>query len=168
MRYDPSQHHRQSTRLRGYDYTQSGAYFVTLVTQGRVLLFDDPMLRRLVETMWQEIPRHHPRVTLDAWVVMPNHLHGILFLEGPDGGQPAGAAASGSGPPPASLGAIVGSFKAVTTRRINRVRGTPGARVWQRNYHERVIRNERELAAMREYVVNNPLSWELDAEYPGR
>jgi len=79
-RYDPDKHHRRSIRLQGYDYTQSGAYFVTIVTHGRELLFDDPVLRRVAETMWQRIPRHFPHVELDEWVVMPNHVHGIIVI----------------------------------------------------------------------------------------
>jgi putative transposase len=191
MSYDPSRHHRRSIRLRAYDYSQPGAYFVTLVTQDRALLFDDPVLRRVIETFWQRIPQHCPDVTLDAWVVMPNHLHGILLLGTSDADlarvarEPAGvdvasmtrSSARGAaslppavptrGPPAGSLGTIVGNFKAVTTRRINGVRKTPGARVWQRNYYERVVRNERELEAIREYIQNNPANWALDKENPG-
>jgi putative transposase len=190
MPYDPSRHHRQSIRLRAYDYSQSGAYFVTLVTQGRALLFSNPVFQRVVETLWQRIPQHCPHVALDAWVVMPKHLHGILLLDSSAADhtrmpkEPAGVDRASTkssvcgavrlsatvpvrGPLPASLGTIVGNFKAVTTRRINAIRKTQGARVWQRNYYERVIRNERELEATREYIRNNPVNWTLDTENPG-
>lgn len=191
MSYDPSRHHRQSIRLRAYDYAQPGAYFVTLVTQGRALLFDDPVLRRVVETFWQRVPQHGPDVALDAWIVMPNHLHGILLLGTSDARlAPAPRESDGAdappatrpsdygaalvprtvplrGPPSGPLGTIVGNLKAVTTRRINSIRKTPGARVWQRNYYERVVRNERELEAIREYIQNNPANWTLDKENPG-
>ena len=193
MSYDPDKHHRRSIRLRGYDYAQPGAYFVTMVTRQRELLFEDPVLRRVAESMWQRIPRHFPQVTLDEWTVMPNHVHGILVIEdrprkgdafpgdppveqggvsGPtpnDAGRDRGeCVAPTSGPPPRSLGAIVGNYKSVTARRVNRVRKTPGVPVWQRNYYERAIRNERELNAIRQYITDNPLNWEMDPEHPGK
>ena len=86
-RYNPAGHHRRSIRLPDYDYTQAGLYFVTVCTHGGEEIFADPLLRRVIETFWQRIPRHFPGVTLDAWVVMPNHLHGILIIHGDgDGG----------------------------------------------------------------------------------
>ncbi len=190
--YDRDKHHRRSIRLQGYDYTQAGAYFVTIVTYGRELLFDDPVLRRVAETMWQRIPRHFPHVELDEWVVMPNHIHGIVVITDVGATHSTGVASateSGSGdvepdsakrvsgnasplpptgPPSGSLGAIVGNFKSVTARRINRIRKTPGVPVWQRNYYERVIRNERELSAIRQYIRDNPARWAEDQENPNR
>jgi len=81
-RYDPRKHHRRSIRMRGYEYAQPGAYFVTICTHNRECMFDDPVLRRVVETHWRAIPRHGPHVALDAWVVMPNHVHGIIVIVG--------------------------------------------------------------------------------------
>jgi putative transposase len=172
--YDPEKHHRRSIRLRNYDYSQPGAYFVTIDTYGGERLFDDPVLRGVAETMWQRIPRHFPFVELDEWIVMPNHMHGILVLV--DHARGANASPGGnipshqrpSGPPSGSLGAIVGNFKSVVTRRINRIRKTPGVPIWQRNYYERVIRNERELAAIRQYIRDNPRNWAEDRENPDR
>jgi len=80
VRFDPEKHHRHSIRMPGYDYTEPGAYFVTICCQNRECLFDDPVLRSVVETHWQNIPGHVPNATLDAWVVMPNHLHGIIVI----------------------------------------------------------------------------------------
>ena len=80
MGYDPERHHRRSIRLRGWDYTRPGAYFVTVCTHNGECLFDDLVLRRVAETMWQRIPRHFPRVRLDKFVVMPNHIHGIIWI----------------------------------------------------------------------------------------
>ncbi|MBN1810535.1 MAG: transposase [Anaerolineae bacterium] len=194
-RYDRNKHHRRSTRLRGYDYAQAGAYFVTIVTHDRETLFDDPVFRRAAETMWQRIPRHSPHVELDKWVVMPNHVHGIIVIVDDSRGRgeafrdgrsvlsdsfPCAAPFSAkldpgnASPlpepklPSGSLGAIVGNFKSVTTRRINRIRKTPGAPVWQRNYYERIIRNERELNAVRHYISENPARWAEDRENPDR
>jgi len=162
--YDPAKHHRRSIRLKEYDYEQPGAYFVTIVTHQRELLFDDSVLRRIAQTMWSRIQSHFAQVTLDEWIVMPNHIHGILVIEDrPEEGKRVTAAGA---PSPGSLGIIVGNFKSVTARRINRVRKTPDTLVWQRNYYERVIRNERELAAIRKYIAQNPQNWELDREHP--
>jgi len=193
MGYDPEKHHRRSIRLRGWDYTRPGAYFVTICTHNGECLFKDPVLRRVVETMWQRIPRHFPHARLDEFVVMPNHVHDIIWIvdnvgarhstePSPSAGaipsdellqlreQPLGNASPlpPCGAAPGSLGAIVGNFKSVTARRINRIRKTPGAPVWQRNYYERIIRNEGELHRIREYIHLNPLKWELDRENPHR
>ncbi|HEY4720272.1 MAG TPA: hypothetical protein VII92_00380 [Anaerolineae bacterium] len=78
--FNPAQHHRRSIRLPKYNYTQPGAYFVTVVTHQRELLFDDPILRRVIETAWQRIPHHFPNVQLDEWIVMPNHMHVIIWI----------------------------------------------------------------------------------------
>ncbi len=199
-RYNPDKHHRRSIRLRGYDYTQSGAYFVTIVTQDRELLFGDVVdgemvlsaYGRVAVTMWQCIPRHFSQVELDEWVVMPNHIHGIIVIVdvtratgdafpakrsgelGAAHGEIAIASlvpdgeciAPTGGPPSGSLGAVVGNFKSVVTRRVNRMRKTSGVRVWQRNYYERIIRNERELNTIRRYIHDNPAHWCNDTENP--
>ena len=193
MPYDPRKHHRRSIRLRGWDYTWPGAYFVTICTHDGECLFEDPTLRQVVETMWQRIPRHFPHVRLDEFVVMPNHVHGIVWIvdnvgarhsrgpSSPTSAIPSDEPAqskkqlSGNASPlrprgvvPGSLGAVIGNFKSVTARRINRVRKTPGAPVWQRNYYEHIIRNERELNAIRQYIRDNPARWAEDIENPNR
>jgi REP element-mobilizing transposase RayT len=181
--------HRRSIRLPGYDYAQPGAYFVTICTDDGECLFDDPVLRRVAETMWQQIPSHFGRVTLDAWVVMPNHTHGVLILsdipgvgarhsqqEVPLTTPHASVEANGkvhdlpgnasparpSGAPAGSLGVIVGNYKSITTRRINQIRKTPGTTVWQRSYYEHIVRSERALDAIRAYITTNPARWHLD------
>ena len=154
MTSDRPQGNRRSIRLPGYDYTQPGAYFVTICTCGGECLFDNPILRRVVETAWQELPRHFPRLSLDAWVVMPNHFHAIPILsdagvvgamhsyqdlaamrgvapgEMPDVAMGLSGNASPlrfpSGAARGSLGAIIGNFKSVAARRINQIRDTPG------------------------------------------
>jgi putative transposase len=192
--FDPRRHHRRSIRLPGYDYGSAGAYFVTICTHQRELLFDDPVLRRVAETLWQRIPRHFPHVRLDEWVVMPNHLHGLVVITGdPRRGEASPAIGSHAEPVPASetgsvsqvvprdasplprrpngvssgsLGAIIGNFKSVTARRINRLRRTPGAPVWQRNYYEHIVRDERALNAIRQYIADNPARWAWDTYNP--
>jgi REP element-mobilizing transposase RayT len=228
-RFDPNRHHRRSIRLPGYDYRQAGAYFVTICTYRREMLFDDPVLRQVAEALWQRIPRHSmarhfPHAQLDAWVVMPNHLHGIIIITddprcrgeaSPEAisstnpvvhtgggleGEPvacrgeaspgtigsrnpialAGSSSVGesvawdasplrerpTGAQPGSLGVIVGNYKAVTARRINRLRGEPGLPVWQRNYYEHVVRDERALNAIRQYIADNPARWAWDTYNP--
>jgi len=177
---------RRSIRLRDYDYTAPGAYFVTICTHHGQCIFDDPFLRSVAEAGLRDIPRHAPHVNLDAWVVMPNHVHAILMItdtvgarhsqvsrsvqDSPD--QPsdpsAPSAVRGNASPlqPGSLGAIVGNFKSVAARRINTQRGSPGARVWQRNYYEHIIRNDRALQRIRGYIANNPACWDADVENP--
>jgi putative transposase len=193
-RFDPKRHHRRSIRLPKYDYGSAGVYFVTLCTHQRELLFEDPVLQRVAETLWQRIPRHFPHVRLDEWVVMPNHLHGLVVItDDPRGGEASQAGDSGAEAAPAgeigsvsemasgdasplprrpcgvaagSLGAIVGNFKSVAARRINRLRHTPGMPVWQRNYYEHIVRNERALKAIRQYIVDNPDRWMWDTYNP--
>ena len=122
---------------------------------------------------------------MDEFVVMPNHVHGIVWIVEKDNPSADGSdhnvgvtgrsplqqrqqSSPKPGPPPKSLGSFVAGFKSACTKRINIARGTPGERVWQRNYYERVIRDEGELNRMREYILTNPLKWELDKENPGR
>jgi putative transposase len=168
--FDPTHQHRHSIRLPHYDYTQAAAYFITIVTDQRELLFADPVLRQISETFWQRIPQHMPGVNLDSFVVMPNHLHGILWLSKADLGTltPDTISPSQSDLVAGSLGAVVGNFKSITTRRINQVRKTSGQPVWQRNYYERVIRHDKELNAIRRYILDNPANWRQDEENPAR
>jgi putative transposase len=175
---------RHSIRLKGYDYAQPGAYFVTISThQGEPLFGEvvDGAMRanecgEIVRACWDAIPMHFPDVETDAFVVMPNHVHGVIIIRG--GSMQATHACTGAAccartterpnVAPGSLGAVVRSFKSACTKRINALRGTPGAAVWHRNYYERVIRNERELNAICEYILNNPARWAEDEENPGR
>jgi len=200
-RHDPDRHDRQSIRLRGWDYRQPGAYFVTIVTAGRDLLFAQMAGRvvalspfgRMATAGWQRLAHHFSQVRLDEYVIMPNHVHGIIWIteDGqrrgeaflPSDLQPEGLAQGEDLEQPArslgmphphterrlqsgSLGAVVGNFKSIVTRRVNRMRRTPGAPVWQSNFHERIIRNERELDAIRHYIRNNPANWDDDNENP--
>jgi len=163
---------RKHIRLRNYDYREAGAYFVTVCTHNRrpilsVVQKDGVALRpegEIVRAAWLDIPNHHPHVTIDAFVVMPDHLHGILFF-GPDYAteidlyEPRAQQAAPPQVLPGSLGAVVRSFKSACSRRINMRLGTPGAPVWQRGYWERVLRNAVELQHAREYIADNPRAW---------
>jgi len=167
---EPERYKRRSIRLVWHDYGSAGAYFVTICARGKECIFDMPELRDAVEEAWHQIPFHLPNARLDESVVMPNHVHGILWiLEGNVVGAQHAAPLHGRrafAVKPGSLGAIVRSFKAAAARRVNVIRRTPGAPLWQRNYYERVIRNDDELSSIRQYIHVNPLKWDLDRENP--
>ncbi|MEW5700830.1 MAG: transposase [Candidatus Zixiibacteriota bacterium] len=167
--------HRRSVRIAGYDYTRAGAYFVTICTRDRACILGDVVdgtvhlnpLGCAARHEWMVIPTHHPQVVLDVFVVMPNHVHGIIILSHPSGtARRAPTEERFARPVAGSLPTIVRAFKSASTRSINLLRRTPGAAVWQRNYYEHVIRNEDELLRAREYIVNNPLRWSLDRDNP--
>jgi len=178
LAHNPDRHHRRSIRLKGYDYSTAGAYFVTLCVKGRENLLgdivDDNMqlneYGRIVETAWEWLGQQYPYVDLDEWVVMPNHLHSIIVIcDDCRGDSPEGDSRKGDSriaPTRKPLGRLVGAFKTVSTKEINLIRGTPAATIWQRNYYEHIIRNEGELARIRKYIDENPLKWDLDQENP--
>lgn len=178
MPYDPQKHHRRSIRLQGYDYARQGGYFVTICTRDRRRLFGHVAngrvelntFGRLVEAEWRRTADLRPAVELDAYVVMPNHLHGILFITGHGGGTACRAptAAQFGRPVPRSLSTVLRSFKSAATRRMNAARQTPGRPLWQRNYYEHVIRDEEDLERIRAYILANPEYWALDPENPER
>ena len=164
MRYDPERHHRRSIRLRGYDYAQPGAYFVTICTRNKELFFEDDGIRIIAERCWLAIPKHFPYVQLDAWVVMPNHVHGVLWIV--RRGVQLNAPTRGISPRRGTLSVVVRTYKAAVTTQCRR--DGYGYFGWQRNYYEHIVRNEEELNRIREYIFNNPLRWHLDRENPER
>ena len=179
--YDPARHHRRSIRLPGYDYARSGRYLVTICTQNRTCLFghviDDQMRLnpsgRTIHTTWDELPNQYPGIRNDAFVVMPNHIHAILVLTPahPVGADPRVCPPLTNATRPLSLPEVIQRFKTLTTKRyIEGVErhGWPAftGRLWQRNYHEHIIRTERSLHRLRQYVANNPAQWPRDKENP--
>jgi putative transposase len=170
MTYDPERHRRRSIRLKDYDYGQKGAYFVTLCTFGRVSCFEQfPELVEIVDKEWRRIHGRFPTVTTDEYVIMPNHLHGIIVIDN-ESGYPQGVSLPNNEHGLPNLGAIIGSYKSLCAnawlklikfRDIN-ARG----KFWQSNYYEHVIRNEEELNRIRNYIADNPLKWESDRENP--
>ena len=195
MKYNPDIHHRRSIRLKEYDYARAGAYFVTILAGDRENLFGDVVdgtvrlskIGEIVDECWIEIPRHFPDVELDTYVIMPNHIHGALVVGGvgathasplqkqqeqglsstsPLQRHPQRVSGRPTGTKPRSVGAIIGSLKSAATRRINQFRHTIGFVVWQRNYYEHIIRNEKSMNKIREYIFSNPLRWEFDRENP--
>jgi len=189
MSFDPKIHHRRSIRLKGYDYRQAGGYFVTLVTQGREMLFGDVVNSEMVLTdfgkivaeTWQWLETQYPYVALGEWVVMPNHFHGVIFIVDNANDSPMdwdglrdGRGGSRSAPTPMGavkrkpLGRLIGAFKTVSTKNINLARKTEGATIWQRNYYEHIIRNEFELDRIARYIESNPARWNEDTENPDK
>lgn len=175
MSRHPGTHRRRSLRLKGYDYAQAGAYFVTICTQNRACWFGEVVDGKMRLNVFGEIAREEwfrtgqirPNVELDAFVIMPNHIHGIIVIRGNVGAtRQVAPTKHPAGPVSGSIGAIVGQFKSITAKRINELRGTPRVPVWQRNYYERIIRDELALARIREYIANNPRQWALDRENP--
>ena len=197
-------------RLGGYDYASDGAYFITIVTHDREALFgsvvDGEMVLndfgRIVESTWYDLVNHNANIGLDDFVVMPNHIHGIIVIFEPvgAGSKPAQLFRAGSKPAqlfragyepaptenandalnetgqlfragyepaptkPVSLSEIVRQLKTFSSRRINALRGTPGAAVWQRNYYDHIIRSDREYEQVAAYIANNPANWLTDTE----
>jgi len=169
MIYNPEIHHRRSIRLHGYDYTQPGAYFITLCTHDRECLFGDVFnenvllneLGQIVKRTWQWLGKQYGHIQLDAFIVMPNHLHGIIKINCCRGGLRSAPTERRK-----PLGQLIGAFKTVSTKQINQIRHTPGIPVWQRNYYEHIIRNENEMNRIREYVIHNSSTWETDRNNP--
>jgi len=189
MPFDPKIHHRRSIRLKGYDYRQAGGYFVTMVTQGREMLFGNVVNGEMVLTdfgkiiaeTWQWLETQYPYVALGKWVVMPNHFHGIILivddvddfpmdrdgLRGDRGGSRSAPTPTG-GVKRKPLGRLIGAFKTVSTKNINLARKTEGCVVWQRNFYEHIIRNDAEADRIARYIESNPAQWNEDNENPDK
>jgi REP element-mobilizing transposase RayT len=161
-----------SARLKGWDYSRAGGYFITICTDKRQCHFGhiaDGQMRLspigdIVAGEWQRTAELRPNVILDAWVVMPNHLHGIMVIQ--KDGVPPPTAVSASSLKPGSVGAIIGQIKTVCKKRII----ASGNRTfdWQPRFHDHIIRDDADLARTREYIINNPVQWELDELYSER
>lgn len=204
VQHDLAHHRRRSIRLEGYDYSSAGAYFVTICTFERECIFGDVCdgrmslnaLGLIAQRQWDALPRHYPNATLDAFLIMPNHVHGVILLTEP---SLAGERSVGAGLTPYrirtpavgdddvthlgvqsacetrpygtwrvrhGLPEIVRGFKTFSARQINFLRKSRGERVWQRNYYERIVRDEDELNRVREYIFDNPSKWVEDPENP--
>jgi len=181
MDYDPEIHHRRSVRMPQYDYSDPGAYFITICASRRACTFGEIVncqvnlspIGRIVDQCWAEIPSHFENAEIDEFVVMPNHIHGILRIV-----ENAGTACRAptsrhtpvfgqfARPERGSVATIIRSFKSAATRRARQQGLSKSASIWQRNYYERVVRNEEELARIQKYIIENPLTWELDRENP--
>lgn len=198
MKYQPDIHHRRSIRLKGYDYSQAGAYFVTICTYDRECLFGEivemsgeyqgecqksgechsPLremvvndLGRIVAAEWIRSAEIRAEIELGEFVVMPNHFHGIVLItddirRGDRLVALTPVSSTIPGPQQKSIGALLAGFKSAVTKRINEIRISPSLPVWQRNYHEHVIRNEADYDRIAEYVATNPQRWIEDKLHP--
>jgi putative transposase len=182
MPYDPNKHHRRSIRLKGYDYSQAGAYFVTMCAQHRELLFVPDDVIDMLQRWWDKLPEKFPGVETDAFVIMPNHVHGIIVVgvdprvnpgprDDPSSGQSRGIAPTIDPTTAPTLGEMIQWFKTMTTneyiRGVKDLNWTPfPGKLWQRNYYEHIIRSEIALNAIRQYISNNPSKWEQDRDNP--
>jgi len=201
MEYYPTKHHRRSIRLKGYDYHNAGAYFVTICTKNRECVLDDPIVNAIIHDVWYALPSWFPTIELDEFVVMPNHTHFVVWNNvgtplagvqnagvqnaGGDVGIPLagiqdGGNADGGKPrpyvipqpqkinPAPALGDVVGAFKSLVFKvyldwiEVNDP--SRRAKFWQGNYYEHIIRNDRELNAIRQYIIDNPINWKMDRD----
>lgn len=199
---NPEKHHRRSIRLKGYDYRQPGAYFITICTQDRACLFGEIMdgamqLNDVGRIIWQEwlntaVVRSYARVAEEEFVVMPNHIHGIIWiidevgarrrrapttehlpiLNDTDNGwirqHPDPTLERFGQPVAGSIPTIIRAFKSITTKRINRLWDKPSPFLWQRNYYEHIVRNAESLDRIRQYILDNPVLWTQDRFHPGQ
>lgn len=170
----------ESTRLKGWDYSTHAAYFITICTKNREHFFGEIVGGELQETeqskicqnVWDDLPNHYPHCILDAFVIMPNHVHGIIIIQDRIPIVETIHELSLQGEKSNKfrrnmlVPKIIGRFKMQTAKKINLYQKTEGFPFWQKNYHDRIIRNEDELCRIREYIANNPLAWEWDRDNP--
>ena len=177
-------HHRRSIRLKEYDYSQPGAYFITICTHQREHRFGEVVngvmqsneFGQIAQEEWLKTALIRGEIELDEFVIMPNHFHGIIWIvdgRGTARRAPTGGLGETSAnftptheqfgkPVVGSIPTIVRAFKSAVSRRINLARCTPGKPVWQRNYWEHIIRDEKDLTNAQAYILNNPAQWEND------
>lgn len=204
MKYDPTKHHRRSIRLKGYDYHNAGAYFITICVKNRECILDDIILNSIIKDVWFSLPLWFPTIELDEFVIMPNHVHfviwmgvldahvgiplagilngenkdrrvgtplaGVLGDENKDGGKPRPYVV----PPPQktnsypTLSDVVGALKSLVFKTyldwIKTNNSAKQAKFWQDNYYEHIVRNDRELNAIRQYIIDNPRNWQIDRD----
>ncbi|MCD4652701.1 transposase [bacterium] len=183
MVYNPEKHNRKSVRLKGYDYSQPGFYYVTICTQDRTERFggvsDDEMILNdageMVDSEWNRIPERYNHVIIDTYKIKPNHMHGIIVIgcrgvvSAPSmkADKPGGMNGDGAETTPLpTLGQMIARFKYLITKTLNKIDGSPGRRVLQRGFHDHIIRNEEELNRIRKYIEDNPRSWKNDENNP--
>jgi len=164
MSCNPHKHHRRSIRLKEYDYSQPGGYYITICTQNREILFGDiekgkmilNEIGKIVKNYWLKIPDLRSYIELDEFIIMPNHFHGIMIIK--ENSNNVRATESVAPTLKAhSIGSILGQFKSTTTKEIQKTL-IPHFK-WQRNYYEHIIRDEPDLNRIRRYIKENPLKW---------
>ncbi|MBI4745118.1 MAG: hypothetical protein HY786_00875 [Deltaproteobacteria bacterium] len=187
-KFNPDIHHRHSIRLEGYDYSNAGAYFVTVCALSRECLFGDVVdgemrlneYGQVIHAYWQKVSDNFPNVVIDEYVIMPNHFHGIVTINTANddiGTVDVGATHELSLHNETSikyrkerrkmlLPRIIGWFKMNSVKQVNLLRDNPGCPGWQRNYYDHVVRTEDSLNRIRDYIRFNPSQWDKDIENP--
>ena len=180
MKYNPEEHYRRSIRLKNYDYKKSGYYFITVCSKNRECIFSTlnninvvgaglasaqislTNIGDIIERNWIDLPNQYENVYLDEYIIMPNHIHGICII---DSSKRADAR-----PAPTTFCDIICSFKSRcfndNLQRINSNNLNEIAKLWQRNYYEHIIRNDKELEKIRQYIYDNPYKWDEDENNP--
>lgn len=158
---------RKNIRLKNYDYSQPGYYFITICCKDRIKYLGEidcrdgallhPIMElsnigHIVKDQWYELINRYPSIKLDQFIVMPNHIHGIIIIDNVRAEQ---------GPAP-TISTMVCAFKSITTKLVNKADNSPGRRIWQSNYYDHIIRNEEDLLNIRKYIESNPLKWDDD------
>ena len=171
MESDLNTRRRHSIRLKGYDYSRVGAYFITICTHNRELLFGEIKTKMIIQKWWDKLPDKFPSIQIDQFIIMPNHIHGIIFITSV-GADPSVCPNQGQSHRIApTLATAVQWFKTMTTNdyiKVCRSRNTKlfQKKLWQRNYYEHIIRNETDLSSIRQYITDNPAKWDEDEENP--
>jgi putative transposase len=162
MTYNPDRPARKSPRLSGYNYSQNGAYFVTINAIDNHCIFGDivdgkmklTVCGEIAQRCWDELPKYYKHIELDAFIIMPNHVHGIILIF--------------EQVPKHGLSEIIRAFKSYTTRRVNHYERTSNRTIWHRSYHDVILRSEKDLNTRRQYIELNPQRWADDDHYVGR
>jgi REP element-mobilizing transposase RayT len=176
----------ESTRLKGYDYSQAGEYFVTICTDNHRCLFgaviEEEMrsspVGKIAKSCWEKIPKHFRNVELDEFVIMPNHVHGIIIINDNRRDVQLNVstdrinisskndlnASTELSPKRGTLSVIIRTYKAAVTTECRR-KGYNEFQ-WQSRFYEHIIRDEKDLQSIREYIINNPIKWFSDEENP--
>ena len=162
---------RRSLRIKHFDYSTPGAYFVTICTYKKRCLLSKVVENNIIQTeignivefQWKRTADIRKEISLDAYIIMPNHLHGIIFISKEGTARRAPTEEFGK-PVSGSIPTIVRSFKSAATKAVNSIRNSSGEPFWQRNYYEHVIRNEHEFNQKRDYIISNPSRWNEDNE----
>jgi putative transposase len=167
-------HQRKPMRLYGYDYSQKGAYYITIITKDRKNIFgcimgDEVELSlagQVAQVEWSAISTKFPYIDLDEFVIMPNHIHGILFIQNPGQfpNQPRSESTMINGAPKNSIISVIENYKSLTSRKIRQLNFIPGGQVWHTRFYDHIIRGYEEFEKIREYIVNNPSKWNRDEE----
>ncbi|MCL4547687.1 MAG: transposase [Bacteroidetes bacterium] len=160
---------RKRTRLKEYDYSISAYYFVTICTQGKRKMFGNVVgtsmklnqFGKIVKDCWLDLPNHYSKCELDYYVIMPDHVHGIIIIN-----ESRDESVTRPNKKNHGLSEIVRGFKSFSSKRINTLLNNENKFHWQRSFYDRIIRNEKELFAIRRYIEQNPLRWEIEKELP--